>query len=250
MSKSTPPEEATHSPASIEIEIDPSLIEAAVAAVESRAQPPVPAPAPQVEAEVEIEAPSDPPPGGSSVEENWMMLLRVGELTERIEALEAEVSRARDEAERLEAQLSETRRLASSQLADFERYRGRARKDNEESERRGEERALKAMLEIFDNVERARLYDHDDPQQIASGLRMIVEQFRRQLGRVGMERIAITRGIPFDPEVHEAVAHVPDAEAAEGSVLEEVTAGFRLRGRLFRPARVTVASRVLSGDRD
>jgi molecular chaperone GrpE len=239
-----PPEGAAHAPASLEIEIDPSLIEAAVAAVERR-----PAPEP-VAVEVEI-APDEPAPRKTtSVEDQWMALLQVGELTERITTLEGEVAHARTEGQKLEAQLQETRRMASSHLADFERFRGRARKDNEESERRGEERALRAMLEIFDNVERARLYDADDPQQILTGLRMIVEQFRRQLLRVGMERIVITRGAPFDPEVHEAVAHVPDAEAPEGAVLEEVSAGFRLRGRLFRPARVTVASRRLSDGRD
>jgi molecular chaperone GrpE len=248
MSKPPPPDTPA-SPGALEIAIDPSLIEAAVAAVELRAAAPkADAHAPLDEIEVEV-APAAPR-ATTSVEDQWMALLAVGELNERIEALEGELAGARGEAQKLEAQLQETRRHASNAVADFERYRGRARKDNEESERRGEDRALRAMLEIFDNVERARLYDVDDPQQILSGLRMIVEQFRRQLLRVGMERIAITRGAPFDPEVHEAVAHVEDPEAPEGSVLEEVTAGFRLRGRLFRPARVTVASRRLSESGD
>jgi molecular chaperone GrpE len=58
------------------------------------------------------------------------------------------------------------------------------------------------------------------------------------LERAGLERIA-TDGEPFDPEVHEAVAH----EAGDGhpTVVETMREGYRLKGRVLRPAMVKVA---------
>ena len=143
-----------------------------------------------------------------------------------------------------DGQLREAREATRALSADFERYRGHSRKDNDEAERRGEDRALRALVEIFDNVERARLHEAVEAGPVAAGLQIIVDQFRRQLLRLGLERIGAERGAAFDPEVHEAVAHVEDDEVPEGTVVDEVTPGFRLRGRLFRPARVTIATRT------
>lgn len=176
-----------------------------------------------------------------------------GPLQGELDAARASLAAALEEGKRvagvtvaLETQLKELREAQRAQVADFERYRTRARKDSEESERRGEERALRALIDIFDNVERARVHSDSDPTRIAAGLQMIVDQFRRQLTRVGLERISAARGDLFDPEIHEAVAHVDGDEVPDGAVVDEVTPGFRLRGRLFRPARVTVAARSIA----
>jgi molecular chaperone GrpE len=75
-----------------------------------------------------------------------------------------------------------------------------------------------------------------------TGLQMIMEQFRTQLRRYGAERILIQKGMAFDPEIHEAVLHLPTRDWPPGSVIEEVSAGFRLKGRMVRAARVVVAA--------
>jgi molecular chaperone GrpE len=48
-------------------------------------------------------------------------------------------------------------------------------------------------------------------------------------------------GQPFDPALHEAMTVMPDAAAAENTVLEVLQKGFRLHDRLLRPARVVVS---------
>ena len=113
---------------------------------------------------------------------------------------------------------------------------------SEGAERRGEERSLRPIVDVFENVERAWLHAVSDPAQILGGLQMIVEQFKRLLTRLGFERIEADRGVLFDPACHEAVLHVRTDDALPGTVVDEVQPGFRLRGRLFRPARVTVSA--------
>lgn len=242
MDKATPPP-AEDELLSLEIEIDPSLIEEALASVER---------GPDAHAH-DDEAPArDDGALGRALEaereERRAVEGRLAELEEELEGLRDEQIRADERTGELEHQLREVRQSLHTQGSDFERYRLRIRKDIEEAERRAEERALRALLEIFDNVERARFHSERDPTQILGGLQMIVEQFRRQLVRVGFERVAATRGTAFDPEIHEAVVHVEDDDVPEGAVVEEVSAGFKLRGRLFRPARVTVAARTVTSE--
>ena len=258
MTKPTSAQDEEDLLASIEIEIDPSLIAEALAAVEGT-DVLLDASSPtfsddEEEEEFEFAPPPDLAelPPDDPEDERRLQVVRSAELEAALDRAEKELARVLEMRDSLDGQLRDVRKQHVEATADFERFRQRARKDNEEAERRGEERALRAMLEIFDNVERARVAgadqgDSSDPAPILAGLQMIVDQFRRQLQRVGFERIAVERGAAFDPEIHEAVAHVAEFDVPEGRVVEEIAAGFRLRGRLFRPARVTVAAPPFQG---
>jgi molecular chaperone GrpE len=238
-------------------ELDAAL-EQALAAVEARARGQEPAsPRPSVhpsEAPVDIEldvddgpdarepVPSAPVPTAHRVDETLLLRARLADANAATRRAEAEARTAAEQRAAAESRLAEAEKTHGILAADFERLRQRARKDAEDAERRGEERALHALLDTFDNVERARQHAADESGRLAEGLRMIADQLRRQVTRVGLERIDAQRGSPFDPEVHEALVHVPDDDVAEGCVVEELLAGFRLRGRLFRAARVSVAA--------
>ena len=45
----------------------------------------------------------------------------------------------------------------------------------------------------------------------------------------------------YDPNFHEAISQRESTDKADGEVLEQVQRGYRLNGRLVRPARVIVA---------
>lgn len=220
----------------LEIDIDTSLIEEALAAVERSGSTPVAAVEPAGAAE------GDAPEPGLDDERAARLLAEA-----RIAQLEGEIVELHEDRRRIVASHEGQLREGRQAVQDFERFRQRTRKDLEEAERRGEERALRALLDVFDNLERAKLQSEQDHARVVAGIHMVVEQLRRQLLRVGFERVPATQGVAFDPEIHEAVVHVQDDDVPEGTIVEEVTAGFRLRGRLFRPARVTVATRVRLG---
>lgn len=75
---------------------------------------------------------------------------------------------------------------------------------------------------------------------LAEGVRITLGTLHQRIARLGAERIPVT-GLPFDPHVAEAVDAVAVSdEAQDGVVLQEITPGYRIGGRVLRPARVRV----------
>jgi molecular chaperone GrpE len=68
------------------------------------------------------------------------------------------------------------------------------------------------------------------------------------LGRHGVVQISAI-GQPFDPQLHEAMAHVESTEHAPNTILEEYQKGYLLKDRLLRPALVTVVKGLKSNDK-
>lgn len=231
------------------IDIDPELIEAALAAVESRSRKvesaeDSPAAEPRAARPLSV-APPDPPgadAGTKREEEARLSAMRSREQAERLRRLEQELGRITEARDALDQQYRELRQGAQSLQAEMDALRVRARKDRDEAERVGEERVLRGVLDIVENVERGVSHAAQDPARVLAGLTMIAEQFRMLLRRIGIERVEASRGTPFNPAMHEAVLHMPTDEVAPGAIHSEVAAGFTMRGRLVRPARVVVGS--------
>lgn len=225
------------------VDIDPDLLddllEAALASAERSVRRPTRGAERAAEAATARPAPRDP----QVFDERTLALqARIREQGERLLRLDEELRRVLEARALAEAQLVELRAAFRTQSDDFDRFRQRARKEREEAERVGEERLLRSFIETAGNVERAWRHADAGQEHLMAGLHMIVEQFRGVLKRAGLERIHAQPGTRFDPEVHEAVLHVPHAEFKPGEVVDEATPGWRLRGRLFLAARVTVAA--------
>src|ERR1039458_3110812 len=106
--------------------------------------------------------------------------------------------------------------------ADFDNFRKRTRKELEDARRSGREDLLRAVLPVFDNLERAiqSALRTKDVKAVADGLAMVQRQFTEALGREGIARIA-TVGQPFDPSLHEAIQQVETSDHAPGTVLAD-----------------------------
>lgn len=218
-----------------DIEMEPEATPAATHAHPAHAHP---APAPERSQEEEPTHLNQK----FSAEERQRWLTRQLDQTERIRKLEKELKSTKEERSDLLRQLDETRKALSERTAEFEITRQRHRKDRDEAERVAEERVVKPLLDIVDNLDRAFAHAAKDPNKVQAGLQMIREQFANQLRRLGAERIAIQQGSLFDPSEQEAILHLPTSAQAPGTVVEEVSAGFRLKGRLLRAARVVVSA--------
>jgi molecular chaperone GrpE len=247
----------------LSLEIDPTLLQAAMASVDKHIKRPQRAaasneieidmegevltpPAPEVEQRHEVKA--EPPPveqksAGEAAwaEERRRWLGRQLEQSEKLRKMEKELIHLREENKEQSRQLEEARRVLAERSAEFESTRQRARKDRDEAERVAEERVVRPLLDIVDNLERAHTHAQSDPGKVLAGLQMILDQFRNQLRRLGAERIVATKGSSFDPLLHEAILKMP-SELPPGSIVEEVSSGFHLKGRLLRAARVVVAA--------
>jgi molecular chaperone GrpE len=147
-------------------------------------------------------------------------------LEQRLEALAAE----RDE------YLDQLKRIA----AEFENYRKRTARDQAEFTLRANERLVKELLPVLDDLGRAlEAAEKHEEAKLEDGVRLVHRQLAELLRKEGLAEIE-TDG-KFDPHVHEALLTQP-SEAPEGSVIDVVQKGYKLGDRILRPARVVVAA--------
>jgi molecular chaperone GrpE len=144
----------------------------------------------------------------------------------------AELARLRQERDEY---LDALRRLQ----ADFENYRKRVQRQQDESVARAAERLVAALLPALDAFDLAAEHLVGDEHVSPGGLLQAAALLQDILAKEGVERVG-EAGDPFDPTAHEAVEHVED-EGGEGPVVDTVLrAGYRYQGRTVRPAMVKV----------
>jgi molecular chaperone GrpE len=125
-------------------------------------------------------------------------------------------------------------------LADFDNLRKRV--SRESAQQREEERARVAAqwLPVLDNLELALQHAGSDSASIVTGVQAVLDQALGVLANLGYPRRA-DENEQFDPARHEAVAAVPDATAAPGTILQVVRPGYGSDDHPLRPAAVVVA---------
>ncbi|MDX1662209.1 MAG: nucleotide exchange factor GrpE [Candidatus Promineifilaceae bacterium] len=127
--------------------------------------------------------------------------------------------------------------------AETENVRKRIERTHAERASQSQERLLRDLLPLVDNLERALAHTAPTEQQTSlySGLELAVRDFLRALNRHGVERIDAL-GQPFDPALHEAVGVAPHPTLAPNTVMHVELPGYVYNGRLLRPARVLVVA--------
>ncbi|GAB6064148.1 nucleotide exchange factor GrpE [Deferrisoma palaeochoriense] len=175
------------------------------------------------------------------------------EETENPAATEPETGEAAAEEDRLSrvtAELEETRKKLLYLAAEFENYKKRTERRLQEAAEFGCEAVLRDLLPVLDNLERAvehaKQAGAEGYEGLLEGLGHVIQQFHDVLGRHGVEPVP-GEGEPFDPYVHEAMAQVEGEE--HGKVHQVYEKGYRLKGRLLRPAKVVV-TKVAAGEGD
>jgi molecular chaperone GrpE len=128
------------------------------------------------------------------------------------------LERAQAEAARFKDQLL---RLA----ADFDNFKKRSRRELTDMAKVSREDVLRALLPVFDGLERAKAHatEATSVAALTEGIQMVMREFTDTLGKLGVERIPSV-GTAFDPAVHEAVQHLETAEHAPGTVAMELLA--------------------------
>ena len=127
--------------------------------------------------------------------------------------------------------------------ADFENYRKRVEKEMGDVKRSSNERLLSDLLTVKDELDLAFTKARESKQNpvLLEGVDMIQKRLQNILSKEGVERIPGT-GSMFDPDYHEAALRVVSDEE-EGTVVEEVRAGYTMKGRVLRPSIVKVAGK-------
>ena len=158
---------------------------------------------------------------------------------------EAENQESQDEAaaqlEKLTAELKEKEDRVLRLQADFENFRRRTSKEKEELSAVVNQGMLKDMLPLLDNFERAMAAEAKDGEAFQKGVEMIFTQFTEILKKNGLEHIEV-EGQKFDPNFHQAVMRVQNADMEDDDIAQELQKGYMVKGRVIRPSMVQVVA--------
>ena len=160
--------------------------------------------------------------------------------------LRAELELSQERGRKVFEQLRDEHDRLLRAAADLENYKKRAAREKDEVQRYGNERLLKELLPVLDNLERA-LAATPPADPLASGVELTRRLLVETLARFGVKGFS-ARGERFDPRLHEALMTVATGEHAPGTVVEEQHCGYFLHDRLIRAAAVVVAAAPAGGE--
>jgi len=123
--------------------------------------------------------------------------------------------------------------------ADFENYRKRVVRSADEASTRAAGDLVVKMLPVLDAFDLARAHFADSPSEESEALDQARGLLLATLSKEGLERVDDV-GAPFDPQVHDAVAHVEGDGDGDQVIDEVLRAGYRWKGSVLRPAMVRV----------
>jgi molecular chaperone GrpE len=124
-------------------------------------------------------------------------------------------------------------------LADFENFRRRSEREKTDFYKYAMGGVLKDLLPVLDNFDRA--LDHaEQGDDFHKGVLLIYKQLFDMLEKHGLKPIEES-GVPFDPNIHEAVVREEDPSVPSHTVTAILQKGYFLHDRLLRPAMVKVA---------
>ena len=127
--------------------------------------------------------------------------------------------------------------------ADFENFRKRQSRDQDDLKIQLVSKALTAILPIVDNFERARQQlkpESEEAQALHRSYQGLYKQLVEVLKQQGVSSMRVV-GQQFDPNLHEAVLREPSQEFNEDIITEELQRGYNLEGKILRHALVKVS---------
>ena len=124
--------------------------------------------------------------------------------------------------------------------ADYDNFRKRTMKEKEQSYGNGKADAIEKLLPVYDNLERA-LNQPTEDAAYKKGVELTMTQLVGILSGLGVE-IFGNVGDEFDPNLHNAIMHTEDAEAAENTITQVFQKGFKMGEKIVRFAMVQVAN--------
>lgn len=161
----------------------------------------------------------------------------------------AEIETLKSELERKNKEAKENHDKYLRAYAEFENYKKRAVKDQNEFLKFANEKLIKELLPAIDNLERAVEHAKGNSQKeedaikgLIAGVELILKQFKDILVNFDVTELK-SIGEPFDPARHEAVSHIETDEYADNIIINEFQKGYLLNSRLLRPALVSVAKK-------
>ncbi len=164
------------------------------------------------------------------------------------ELLEQETDKLGDALDRLREDLEAAKQEVLYAKAETQNVRRRLEKDIADTRAYAATGFARDILTVSDNLSRAlealsaELREDERLKSFVAGIEATSREIDKVFGLHGISRIA-AKGLPLDPNQHQAMLEVPSADAEPGTVLQELQAGYMIKDRLLRPAMVAVAKK-------
>ena len=146
-----------------------------------------------------------------------------------------------DKVKKLEAELEEWKNSYTRKLAEFQNFT--KRKENEVAEMRkyASEEIVVKLLDNIDNLERAvdASKESQNFDSLIEGVNMILNNLKHLLAEEGVEEIEAA-GKEYDPYEHKAMITENKEELDDNVVVQVFQKGYKMKGKVVRPAMVTV----------
>jgi molecular chaperone GrpE len=152
----------------------------------------------------------------------------------------SEIDRLKVENEQLKEDLRREHEIYLRSIADFDNYRRRIERERANAANEGKREIVLSLLDVLDDFEHALAHINRSPAPVSAGLRAIHRRLAKLLEAQGVTPFESV-GHPFDPALHEAVGSEESDEQEPGTVLDQLSPGYRWGDELLRPARVRVA---------
>ena len=148
------------------------------------------------------------------------------------------IRKLKDENKKLSNELDALKDRLLRLTAEYDNYRKRTAKEKEGSYTDACTDVLKEVLPVADNLERALAVD-GNVDDLKKGVEMTIKGFLNSLDKLGVEEIDTTNG--FDPNLHQAISVVEDANLSSNDVAQVYQKGYKRGDKVIRYSMVTVA---------
>ena len=157
----------------------------------------------------------------------------------------------------LEEKLKETEEKLLRSLAEIENQRRRFEKEIKDAFEFGSFNFAKESLAILDNLQRAKdaikndekLKDNKDLDKFLENINIIEKDLVSIFEKNRIKKIEVKEK-KFDPNFHQAMSEIEDENKDQGTILNEIQAGYMLGDRLLRPALVSVSKKKAAKDQE
>ena len=126
-------------------------------------------------------------------------------------------------------------------VAEYDNFRKRTEREKRTIYADATADAVKEILPIADSLEFAVKAQDGATEEYQKGLEMVNKQFQTALAKLGVTAVGAP-GDEFDPNLHNAIAHIEDETTAENTIVEVFQKGYLLGEKVIRPAMVKVAN--------
>ncbi|MGV7222267.1 MAG: nucleotide exchange factor GrpE [Nitrospinales bacterium] len=126
--------------------------------------------------------------------------------------------------------------------ADTENFRKRIKKEKTDSIQYANEKFIKEILPISENLDRALSASNITLESLKEGVEMISKQFIDFLKKFDVTPIP-AKGEKFDPAIHEVLSQIESADHEENHIVDEYGKGYYLNKRVLVPSKVVIAKK-------